>query len=134
MHRPMMNIITSCIFTLIFSFFAAAVVYKVLRGLLRFRAEWNTTFIACLMTVFTCEMAFGTSILAFDRHAPGFLLKVVGTTALISLIAGTVSCRLIIRSESGRHLPVVGAAFLTALLTFPPTLLGIVLHFVAGGA
>ncbi len=100
MHLPMMNLITSCIFTLIFSFFAAAVVYKVLRGLLSFRAEWNTTFIACLMTVFTCEMAFGTSVIAFDSQAPGFLLKVVGTTALISMIAGTVSCRLIIRGIS----------------------------------
>ena len=134
MHLPMMNLLASCIFTLIFSFFAAAVVYKVLHALLRFRAEWNTTFIACLMTVFTCEMAFGTSVLAFDRHAPGFLLKVVGTTALISRIAGTVSCRLILRSQSGRHLPVGGAAFLTAMLTFPPTLLGIVLYFMAEGA
>jgi hypothetical protein len=134
MHLGMLNVITSCIITLIFSFFAAAIVYKVLHGLLRFRAEWNTTFIACLMTVFTCEVALGTALIAYDHQVPGYLLRVVATTALISMIAGTVSCRLIIRSRSGRHLPLIGASLLTFLLTAPPTVLGVVLHFMVDGA
>lgn len=121
----MLGIIGLSIITLFIGFFSAAVVQKILHGLVRFRSEWNTTFIACTLTAFVCEFAFMTSALAFDTNSPDFLLKLTITTALISVITGTCACRLIIRSKSGRHLPTVASAFLASTLTAPPLFAGV---------
>jgi len=125
-----MGLISIFIVTAILGFFSAAITYKVLRNVLQFRAEWNTTFIACMMTMFVCEFTFMTSLVAYNP-GPWFLAQVIGTTALLSMIAGTVACRLIIRSQSGRHLPTLGAAFLAFLLTAPPTFVALLGHLFA---
>lgn len=116
------------VITLILGFFTAAVVQKILHGVVRFRSEWNTTFIACTLTAFICEFAFITSLLAFDSNSSDYLLKMIGTTALISIIAGTCACRLIIRSKSGRHLPTAVSTFLAAALTVPPLFAAVMLQ------
>ena len=121
----MLSIIGFSIITLIIGFFLAAVLQKTLHGLFRFRAEWNTTFIACTLIAFVCEFAFITAAAAFDSHSPDFLLKLTLATALISVITGTSACRLIIRSKSGRHLPTAMSALLAATLTAPPLFTGV---------
>ena len=124
----MKGLLAIFVITAVLGFVAAAIIYKVLRSVLRFRAEWNLTFIACMMTMFVCEFTLFTAFSLFDSDPAWYLLKVTVMTALVSLIAGTAACRLIIRSESGRHLPTLGALFLAFVLTAPPTLLGLAMH------
>lgn len=117
------------IFTLTFGSAAALIVHKVLRKIVRFRAEWNTTLIACMMTVLVCCFGFICASAIFGDTSEFRGLKVIGSAALISMFGGTLACRLIIRSESGRSLPTSGAAFLAFLLGVPPTAAGMVILF-----
>ena len=126
----MLGFIGICLFTLFFGFLAAAIIHKVLHGFFRFRSAWNTTYVACAMTVLVCVCAFFASLGLYDKTSSDFFLEALGTTALASLITGTLACRLIIRSESGRQLPLVGAAFLSFVLTAPPVFCGMVLNFI----
>lgn len=123
------SLIGVSIVTLIFGFFTAAVVQSVLHGVVRFRSEWNTTFIACTLIAFVCELAFLTCLVSFDAGSSGHMARVICTTALISLISGVLACRLVIRSKSGRKLPTLGAVFLSSALVAPAMFCGLVLYF-----
>lgn len=125
----MLNFVGFSLFTLFFGFLAAAILHKILHKVFRFRSAWNTTFVACTLTALICEFTFAASAGVYDSTAPAFALKVIGTTAFISMIAGAIACRLIIRSESGRQLPSAGAALLAFALTAPPVFFGAVLYF-----
>ncbi len=119
--------ISLLLFSPLFGFIGAAIIQKLLRGPLRFRAEWNTTFIACTLTAFICGVVLFMSFIIYEKESSDHLLKAVGTTAFISLLAGTLSCRFIIRSQSGRNLHPLIAGCLALALTVPPLLVGVIL-------
>jgi hypothetical protein len=124
----MKGLVLFSLVTLFFGFLAACVIQKILHDVFRFRSEWNTTLIACTMTALVCELALVVSFACYDNEGMGYFFKAIGTTGAIAMIAGTISCRLIIRSGSGRHLPAIGAAILATVLSIPPVFIGMVIH------
>ena len=99
-----MQILTILLACAIFGFFAAIAANKVLRGLLRFRAEWRSTFTACMLTCLIAGYALGTALVSIDHKADFAFLKIFSAAFLVALCAGFFSFRLIIKSESGRSL------------------------------
>lgn len=116
------------LFSVFFGFIAAAIVHPIFHRLLRFRAEWHGTFIACMMTAMVFGVTFGTASISYDRKSGYFSLLVLSTTLAVSFVAGMLAFRLIIRSESGRSLNLLTSAVMSGLMALPPTVLMIGLY------
>lgn len=126
--------ISTFLFSLFFGFLSAAIVHPIFHKTLRFRAEWGGTFVACMMTSLVCGITFATSMVSYDRHGDFFVVLVLVTTMITSFVAGLLSFRLIIRSESGRSLNLLTSGIMSALLVTPPAVLGIVAHLLSDGS
>ena len=119
--------ISTFLFSLFFGFISASIVYPIFHRVLRFRAEWTGTFIACMMTSMVCGVTFATATICYPKGTYRFLLVLL-TTVTTSFIASLLSFRLIIRSESGRSLNLVTSTLMAAFLVAPATLLGLAVH------
>ena len=116
------------LFSLFFGFLSASIVHPVFHKVLRFHAQWRSTFVACMMTSLVCGLTFATAMISYDRKSGFHALLVIATTLAASFIAGLLSFRLIIRSESGRSLNLFTSALMSGFLITPPALLVIVLQ------
>ena len=119
------------LFSLFFGFLSAAIVHPIFHKVLRFRAEWRGTFVACMMTSLVCGLTFSTAMISYNGKGEYRFLFVLLTTVAASFIAGLVAFRLIIRSESGRSLNLVTSTLMAGFLVTPPTLLGVVVHIMS---
>lgn len=115
--------IGSFILSLVTGFLSAAIMHKIFWHVLRFRAEWTSTFIACMLTCFVAGLAFTSAMLCFDSKDEHQGLKVFGTSFAIALIAGLLAFRLIVKSESGRTLNWLTSGLAALALCLPPLLL-----------
>lgn len=126
-------VIVTFILSILFGFIAASIVHPIFHKLLRFHAEWRGTFIACMMTSLVCGLALGTSTVSYDRRGGFYSLLVFGTTLAVSFVAGVISFRLIIRSESGRSLNLLTSCLVSGLVAFPPALLVLISEMMKEG-
>lgn len=121
-------VISTFLFSVFFGFLSASIVHPVFHRLLRFRAEWHGTFVACMMTSLVCGLTFATASASYDRKSGFYSLIVFGTTLAIAFVAGAIAFRLIIRSESGRSLNLLSSAIVSGLMALPPAVLMIGLY------
>lgn len=119
------------LFSILFGFISAAIVHPIFHKVLGFRAEWRGTFVACMMTSLVCGLTFATSVISYNGKGEYRFLFILLTTVAASFIAGLVSFRLIIRSESGRSLNLTTSTVMAAFLVAPPTLLGVVIQMMS---
>lgn len=111
------------LFSAFFGFLSAAILQKILRHLLRFRAEWTSTFIACMLTCLVSGAAFVCVGLCIDKNDDLATVKVLGTSFGFAFFTGLLAFRLIIKSESGRSLAWDTAAIASFALAVPPLVL-----------
>jgi len=118
-------------FCIIFGFLAAAVLNKILRGVLRFRAEWISLFTACMLTCFVSGVAFVSAILCVEKTDEFAEPKIYGSAFILSFVAGLFAFRLIIKSESGRAPGWFVSAFTSFVLAAVPLLLQGIVSMIA---
>lgn len=120
--------ISTFLLSLLFGFLAASIVHPIFHKIIRFRAEWRGTFVACIMTSLVFGMTLVTATISYDRKGDFYLLLVLSTTAALAFVAGLLSFRLIIRSESGRSLNLLTSGIVSGLLVLPLALLGLLVE------
>lgn len=110
------------IFSVFFGFLAAAIAHQIFRQVLRFRAEWTSTFIACMMTCLVAGAAFVCMTFSTEKGDEFATLKILGITFAITLVTGLLAFRLIIKSESGRSPSWLVSGLSSFALCAPPLL------------
>jgi hypothetical protein len=110
---------------LIYGFFGAALAYSILRGAIRFRADWSKVLPAAWLANFVLAISELAVVGYFDRKDPDFFIKYAGLLAGIALVSGILANWLSVKSESGRTMNWLAAVVGGACTVAPALVIGI---------